>query len=139
MTSPATTGVQAVATNTATFSLTAGTAGDFSFALQASSVSSGGTATTLGSKISVDATSISEAVSQINQQTSTTGIVASSASGKLSLTQTAGQNIKFDSIAVRLAQGHDGHGGGGEQHSAGSGAAGNPAPTSRLPGPAASA
>jgi flagellin len=87
------TGVAAAATNTATFSATLGTGG-LVFSLQAST-GSGGAGSKIGGAVAVDASSIGEAVSQINQQTGSTGIVASSASGKLSLTQETGQNIKF--------------------------------------------
>jgi len=90
-----TTGVQAEATTTASFDLTAGTtSGTYAFALQAGN-GSGGAGSAIGTAISVNASSLSEAVSQINQQTSTSGIVASDSSGALTLTQEAGQNISF--------------------------------------------
>jgi len=79
-----TTGVQAEATNTATYTV----AGGYNFTLQASS----GPAN-IGGAVAVNASSLSDAVSQINKQTSSTGIVASSGSGKLTLAQSNGQNI----------------------------------------------
>ncbi len=94
-----TTGVQAEATNTATFGVTAGSK-SLSFKLQAS-----GSGATIGGQVAVDASSLSGAVSQINQQTNTTGIVASSASGKLTLTQQNGQNIKVTTGTTTAASG----------------------------------
>ncbi len=82
------TNVNAVATNTANYTVTAGSAG-IKFSLKASG--SG----TLGGPVTVDATSLSEAVSQINQNSTSTGIVASNNGNTLSLTQSNGQNIQL--------------------------------------------
>ncbi len=93
-----TTGVSAEATTMGTFALTAGSAnGLYGFTLQASSAD-GAAGTTIGGAVKVSANSLSEAISQINQQTQTSGIVASSAGGNLKLTQTNGQNIVFTAI-----------------------------------------
>lgn len=91
----AATGVAARATNTATYNVTMGAAGALSFSLEA--FTGGGTATSsaVGGNIAVNASSLSEAISQINQQTSTSGIVASSSNGQLTLQQEDGQNIVF--------------------------------------------
>ncbi|MBU6397321.1 MAG: flagellin [Rhodospirillales bacterium] len=94
------TGVQAQATNTATYSVASGTTSHaYKFSLQAS-----GSGSTIGGAIAVNASSLSEVVSQINQQTSTSGIVASSASGNLTLSQQNGQNIKL-SVGSTTASG----------------------------------
>jgi len=92
------TGVQAQATNTATFAATLGSKG-LVFSLQANN-GSGGTGSAIGGKVSVNASSLGEAVSQINQQTASTGIAASSASGNLVLTQQNAQNITFVSAGA---------------------------------------
>jgi flagellin len=94
------TGVQAQATNSVTYNVVASANGGIKFALQAS-----GSGSNIGGKISVNASSLSEVVSQINQQTSTSGVIASSASGKLTLTQDTGQNIKFSSAGTAGAGG----------------------------------
>ncbi len=98
------TGVQAQATNTVTYNVAASANGNIKFKLQASG--SGGS--TIGGAIAVNASSLSEVVSQINQQTSTSGIVASSASGKLTLAQQSGQNIKFSSAGTATTAGAGG-------------------------------
>ncbi|MGO9817695.1 MAG: flagellin [Acidocella sp.] len=99
------TGVQAQATNTATFSVAAGTTDHkIAFTLQAGN-GSGGASSAIGTAVSVDASSLAEAVSQINQQSSTSGIVASDSSGKLTLTQTAGQNIAFTAVGTAASGG----------------------------------
>jgi flagellin len=92
----ATTGVQAEVTNTTNYTVTAGTTDHLmAFTLQAS-----GSAGNIGNAVSVDATSLSEAVSQINQTSNSTGIVASSGSGALTLTQQTGNNIKFTAVGT---------------------------------------
>ncbi|HTQ72197.1 MAG TPA: flagellin, partial [Acidocella sp.] len=91
-----TTGVQAVATNTTNYTVAAGTTDHLmTFSLQAS-----GSAGAIGNAVAVNASSLSEAVSQINQQSNTTGIVASISSGYLSLTQQSGNNIKFTAVGT---------------------------------------
>ncbi len=95
------TGVQAQATNTANYAVAMGSAG-LKFSIEASKAGSAASAV-VGNKISVNASSLSEAVSQINQQTSTSGIVASSASGKLNLKQLNGQNIVFTAVGTTAA------------------------------------
>ncbi len=91
-----TTGVQAVATNTTNYTVTSGSLDHLmTFSLQAS-----GSAGTIGNAVAVNASSLSEAVSQINQQSNTTGIVASVSSGYLSLTQQSGNNIKFTAVGT---------------------------------------
>ncbi|MBU6418101.1 MAG: flagellin [Proteobacteria bacterium] len=97
------TGVQAQATNTVTYNVAASANGNIKFKLQAS-----GSGSTIGGAIAVNASSLSEVVSQINQQTSTSGIVASSASGKLTLAQQSGQNIKFSSAGTATTAGAGG-------------------------------
>lgn len=97
------TGVQAQATNSVTYNVAASANGGIKFALQAS-----GSGSNIGGKISVNASSLSEVVSQINQQTSTSGVIASSASGKLTLTQDTGQNIKFSSAGTATTAGAGG-------------------------------
>ena len=91
------TGVQAQASNAYTYSTTFGSKG-LQFTIQAGSAGSG--TKTIGNKIAVNASSLSGVVSQINQQTSTSGIVASSASGKLNLKQLNGQNIVFTAVGT---------------------------------------
>jgi flagellin len=88
-----TTGVQAQATNTVTLKLgTAGSAGGYAFTIGASTGSAA-----VGKSVSVNASNLSELVSQINGQTSTNGITASenSAGSALVLTQASGDNITF--------------------------------------------
>jgi flagellin len=88
------TNVNAVATNTANYAVTAGSLG-IKFSLQAS-----GSGAAIGGQVTVDATSLSGAVSQINQDSNSTGIVASDNSGQLSLTQSNGQNVKITTGAA---------------------------------------
>ena len=97
------TGVQAQATNTVTYNVAASANGNIKFKLQAS-----GSGSTIGGAIAVNASSLSAVVSQINQQTSTSGIVASSASGKLTLAQQSGQNVKFASAGTATTAGAGG-------------------------------
>ncbi len=97
------TGVQAQATNTTQYSVAASASGNIKFKLQAS-----GSGSTIGGAVAVNASSLSEVVSQINQQSSTSGIVASSASSKLTLTQQNGQNIKFASAGTATTAGAGG-------------------------------
>jgi flagellin len=88
-----TTGVQAQATNTVTLKLgTDGANGGYSFTLGASTGSAA-----VGKSVSVNASNLSELVSQINGQTSTNGITAAenSAGSALVLTQASGDNITF--------------------------------------------
>ena len=98
-----TTGVGAEATNSVQYNVAASANGNIKFALQAS-----GSGASIGTKVSVQATSLSEVVSQINQQSSNTGIIASSASSKLTLTQQNGQNIKFSSAGTAVTAGAGG-------------------------------
>ncbi len=85
-------GVQAQASTQATFKLTAGTNGQYSFSIQAAS--SG--ATTIGSKQTITASSAAGVVSEINSQSSTSGISASlDKNGNLVLKQSAGENINI--------------------------------------------
>ena len=91
-----TTGVQSQATTSITLALgTAGAGAGYSFAIQAGKGSGGGSG--IGTKQTVTASSAAQIVSQINGQSSTSGIVASltSTAGQISLTQTAGYNINI--------------------------------------------
>ncbi len=95
-----TTGVQAQATNTVTLKLgTAGTNGGYAFTIGAGN-GSGGAGSAIGKTATVNASTIGELVSQINGQTSTNGITASTnSSGQLVLTQAAGQNINITGLS----------------------------------------
>jgi flagellin len=85
-------GVQAQAYTKATFSLVKGGSGQIKFNIQAAS--SG--ATTIGSKQSIVASSAAGVVSEINSQSSTSGITASlDKNGNLVVTQAAGENINI--------------------------------------------
>jgi len=96
-----TTGVNAEATNTTNYAVVAGTGNNLiTFSLQASN-----NAGNIGTAVSVNATSLSEAVSQINQQSNTTGIVASDSSGSLTLTQQTGANIAFTAVGSAASGG----------------------------------
>lgn len=95
------TGVQAQANNDYTYATNFGSKG-LKFSIEASSAA-GAAGTVIGGAISVNASSLSGVVSQINQQTSTSGIVASSASGKLNLKQLNGQNIVFKTVGTTAA------------------------------------
>jgi flagellin len=101
----ATTGVNAVATNTTSYTVKAGTSNNLiTFALQAGN-GSGGASSGIGKAVSVNATSLSEAISQINQTSNTTGIVASGSGSSLTLTQENGQNITFTAVGTSAASG----------------------------------
>jgi flagellin len=85
-------GVQAQASTQATFQLTAGTNGQYQFSIQAASSGS----TTIGTKQNIVASSTAGVVSEINSQSSTSGITASlDKSGNLVLKQSAGENINI--------------------------------------------
>ncbi len=85
-------GVQAQAYTQAAFQLTAGTNGQYQFSIQAAS--SG--ATTIGSQQKIVASSAAGVVSEINSQSSTSGITASlDKNNNLVLTQSAGENINI--------------------------------------------
>jgi flagellin len=85
-------GVQAQASTQATFKLTQGTNGQYQFGIQAAS--SG--ATTIGTKQSIVASSAAGVVSEINSQSSTSGITASlDKNNNLVLSQSAGENINI--------------------------------------------
>lgn len=84
--------VQAQAHTQATFQLTAGGSGQYKFSIQAAS---SGT-TTIGNKQNIVASSAAGVVSEINSQSSTSGITASlDKNNNLVLTQSAGQNINI--------------------------------------------
>ena len=91
-----TTGVAAQASTSVTLSLNFGaTTPGMSFTLQSDTGSGKGL---LGSAQSINAASANQLVSQINGKSNTSGIVASlnSSGGKITLTQTAGQNIDIN-------------------------------------------
>jgi flagellin len=92
-----TTGVQAQATNTVTFSVTTdATTGSIAFTVGAGTGAGtvAGAGSAIGKSVTVNASTVAEAVSQINGQTSTNGITASTNSaGQLVLSQASGQNI----------------------------------------------
>jgi len=93
-----TTGVQAQATTSITLALgTAGAGAGYSFALQAGKGSGGTNGSGIGTKQTITASSAAQVVSQINGQSSTSGIVASltNTTGQITLTQTAGYNINI--------------------------------------------
>jgi flagellin len=93
-----TTGVQAQATNTVTLALgTAGANKGFAFTLGAGT-GSGKAGSGVGQTVTVNASNLSELVSQINGQTSTNGVTASSSKGNLVLTQASGQNINISAV-----------------------------------------
>jgi flagellin len=91
----ATTGVQAQATNSITLKLSNAVAGSgYSFKIQASKGSA--SASGIGSSEQINAASASQIVSQVNSNSSTSGIIASlDSSGNLVLTQSAGENINI--------------------------------------------
>lgn len=85
-------GVQAQASTQATFQLTAGSGGQYKFSIQAAS--SG--ATTIGTAQTIVASSAAGVVSEINSQSSTSGISASlDKNNNLVLKQSAGENINI--------------------------------------------
>ena len=89
-----TTGVQAQATTSVTLALAKGTNGGFSFTIQAGTGAATGSA--IGTAQNINASSAAQLVSQINGQTSTSGITAATnSSGNLVLTQASGQNINI--------------------------------------------
>lgn len=89
------TGVQAQATTSITLKLTAGTNGGFSFNIQ-SATGAGSLGSGIGKVQTINASSAAQVVSQINGQSSNSGIVASlDKSGNLVLTQTSGDNINI--------------------------------------------
>jgi flagellin len=91
-----TTGVQAQATTSITLSLTAGTNGAYAFSIQSGTGLGGTNSSGIGTKQNIDASSASQVVSQINGQSSTSGIIASlNTSGQLVLSQSNGQNINI--------------------------------------------
>ena len=97
-----TTGVQAQATNSVTFTLSNATAGSgFSFSIQAAK-GTGTASSGIGGKAqTINASSAAQVVSQINGQTSTSGITASlNSGGQLVLTQAAGQNINITGVTA---------------------------------------
>ncbi|OYV38445.1 MAG: flagellin [Rhodospirillales bacterium 20-64-7] len=93
------TGVQAQATNTVTLNLkAAGANGGYSFKIGASTGSAAGSA--VGKSVTVNASNVSELVSQINGQTTTNGITASTNSkGQLVLSQASGDNINISAVS----------------------------------------
>jgi flagellin len=93
------TGVQAQATNTVTLNLkAAGANGGYSFKIGASTGSAAGSA--VGKSVTVNASNVSELVSQINGQTTTNGITASTNSkGQLVLSQASGDNIDLSAVS----------------------------------------
>ena len=100
-------GVQAQAYTQATFALTAGTNGQYQFSIQAAS--SG--ATTIGSKQNIVASSAAGVVSEINSQSSTSGITASlDKNNNLVLTQSAGENINITGASSGSLQAVDSKG-----------------------------
>ncbi|WP_298161918.1 flagellin [Acidocella sp.] len=95
------TGVQAQAYTQATLSFTAGASNNpVSFTVQAASSGASSSTNTIGKAVTVTASSAAGMVSQINGQSSTSGIVASlNSSGALVLTQSAGQNINITNFS----------------------------------------
>jgi len=101
-----TTGVQAQATNTVTLSLTPSSANatggpGFSFKIQAGTGAGSANGSGIGKSQTINASSAAQVVSQINGQTSTSGITAAlDTSGNLVLTQASGQNINITGITA---------------------------------------
>ncbi len=96
-----TTGVQAQATTTITLAMgTAGTGAGYSFNIQAGKGSGGTNGSGIGTKQAINASSASQIVSQINGQSSTSGIVAAlDTNGNVTLTQTSGYNINITGMS----------------------------------------
>ncbi len=95
-----TTGVQAQATTSITLALATGTGGAISFSLQAGKGSGTTNGSGIGTAQKITASSAGQVVSQINGQSSISGIVASlNTSGQLVLTQSAGQNINITGVS----------------------------------------
>jgi flagellin len=91
-----TTGVQAQATTTITLALTAGTNGAYAFNIQAGNGAGGTNSSGIGTKQTINASSANQVVTQINGQSSTSGIIASvNTSGQLVLSQQNGYNINI--------------------------------------------
>lgn len=91
-----TTGVQAQATTSITLKLgTAGAGAGYAFSIQAGKGSGSTNGSGIGTKQSITASSAAQVVSQINGQSSTSGIIASLSNGQITLTQTAGYNINI--------------------------------------------
>ncbi|HUW80918.1 MAG TPA: flagellin [Acidocella sp.] len=92
-----TTGVQAQATTTTTLALSNTTAGSgFSFKIQAGTGAGSSNGSGIGTAQTINASSAAQVVSQINGNSSTSGITASLNSSKqLVLTQASGQNINI--------------------------------------------
>jgi flagellin len=99
-----TTGVQAQATNTVTLALTAGTGATpgFSFTIQSGTGATGALSSSgIGKAQTINASSAAQVVSQVNGQSSTSGITASlDQSGNLVLSQTSGQNIDISAVTA---------------------------------------
>jgi flagellin len=101
-----TTGVQAQATNSVTLVATAGTtagATGFSFTIQAGTGAGtvNGVSSGIGKAQTINASSAAQVVSQVNGQTSTSGITASlNTAGNLVLTQASGQNINISGVTA---------------------------------------
>jgi flagellin len=99
-----TSGVQAQATNSVTFTgdSVAADTGNYSFKIGAYTGAGTSSASAVGQSVTVNAASLSEVVSQINGQSSTSGIIASldSTGTKLSLTQSDGQNMAISSAST---------------------------------------
>ena len=90
----ATTGIQAQATNTVAFTVTANATVPFAFTIQATTGNA--TSGTIGTAQTISALTASQVVSQINGGTSTSGITASTnTAGQLVLSQAAGDNISI--------------------------------------------
>jgi flagellin len=96
-----TTGVQAQATTTITLALGQTTPGSgYSFTISAGTGAGSSNGSAVGKSQTVTASSAAEVVSQINGQTSTSGITASlNTGGQLVLTQASGQNINLTNIS----------------------------------------
>ena len=97
-----TTGVQAQATTSVTLMLGNTTPGSgFAFTIQAATGSTSANGSGIGKAQTIDASSAAQVVSQINGQTSTSGITASlDTSGNLVLTQASGQNINISAVTA---------------------------------------
>jgi flagellin len=95
-----TTGVQAQATTTITLALT-NTGSGYSFTIQAGTGAGSTNGSGIGTAQVITASSAAEVVSQINGQSSTSGITASlNTSNQLVLTQASGQNIDLTAVTA---------------------------------------
>jgi len=101
-----TTGVAAQATTTITLGLTlSSTTGLISFTLQSGNGAGSTNSSGIGTAQTITASSASEVVSQINGNSSTSGITATLNSAKqLVLTQSAGQNINLTKVTAGSAK-----------------------------------